>query len=66
METREGLARHLLRIRIYIPPALHAVLKVPEDWLGPIESGQKIKFVDARGKVRSLEVIASNVRSWLA
>ena len=40
------------------PPEADAVLKVARDWLLNLEIGEKIKFVDARGRVRSLEVTA--------
>ena len=72
---RDRFGKVLEPARVWLTPAenpephtarVDAVLKVPEDWLGPIESGQKIKFVDARGKVRSLNMIARNARSWLA
>jgi len=44
----------------------HAVLKVSRDWLANIEAGQRIRFVDARGKTRALKVTARNNGSRLA
>ncbi|HVO96387.1 MAG TPA: pyruvate kinase [Terriglobales bacterium] len=43
-----------------------ALLTVPGDWLANIETGQRLKFLDARGKARSLKVTRAGDCSRLA
>jgi pyruvate kinase len=40
----------------HCPPAAHACLAVPSKWLGKLRPGETIKFFDARGLSRSLDV----------
>lgn len=71
---RDSLGRVVVPARIWLVPAgtslqvpdgVDALLPVPADWLEAIKPGERIKFKDARGKRRVLEVLesASNSRS---
>ena len=47
------------------PSEADAVFAVDEQWLGTLESGDRIEFVDARGARRHLEVIARDTHgAW--
>ncbi len=48
------------------PANVDAVLNVPAEWLSSLEMGQRIKFLDARGKARSMTVSTALEGSRLA
>jgi pyruvate kinase len=65
---RDSLGRVIVPARIWLVPAgtgfmvpngADALLPVPADWLDTIKPGERIRFTDARGKRRVLEVLAS-------
>jgi pyruvate kinase len=65
---RDSLGRVIVPARIWLVPAgtglmvpsgADARLPVPADWLDAIKPGERIRFKDARGKRRVLEVLAS-------
>jgi len=48
----------------HCPPAAGACLAVPREWLAKLRPGETIKFLDARGRSRSMEVKEVAENGW--